>query len=315
MSGRLARFAQGYALPGPELKRLLRIALGIGEDAHSPESLRWALARIGDSERGLRWLMPLLAATNGKAEGLSPDIQAKLQAARLYEKQRSQRFDEIAASAIAKIGETSAPPLISRGLALARTAYPCREARHCHDLDLLVREMTGARAAMQQTGFAAIPEEAGLRHASGMTARLHLSPFPGDGGHPLDSAIWERAAPFELAGAPVLLAAPTDVLLHTILLPSWLVAGHATWIVDAHFALAADSIEWEALDRLPAPDRLFAARALSLLAEEFSAPVPAELLARPVKLPFGEVLESLKRMARWKGRKALLREGLAALMG
>ena len=126
------------------------------------------------------------------------------------------------------------PVIVLKGACLAELAYPERALRPMGDIDLLVREehVDAVEPALRGIGYrithdAPTREDLKVRHhhwifqgdepARGIPVEVHWSLHPpGTRFQAAIPAIWERAAPARLAGAPALVLSPEDLLLHLI---------------------------------------------------------------------------------------------------
>lgn len=299
--------------------RLLRNCLPYAGEALSPAELQWSVARIVEPGAGLRWLLPLLAV---RAEAEEIDDRAllpKLRAARLYEVKRRQRFEAIAAEAVAHIAKRVGAPIISRGEVLATSAYPVPEARHLHDLDLSVEETDVAEGALLAIGYERIAREPGrLRHRSGMVVSIHSSPLPVADSILTRARLARDAAPGHIGGSPVLVPRSDALLLHVLLLAAAVPGTCMTWAADGWMAVRAGVHQWSEIAATGGADAFWLFRGLRFLAHGLDAPVPPDVLDRLAiavrALNLGDRLRIIKRSSRLRGRRALVRHVGAALL-
>lgn len=278
----------------------------------SGAELAWALGQIGRPEAGLRWLLPLLAVRPMQEEIGDHPLVPKLKAARLYEAKRRRRFEEIAGETIALVGQAAGTPILSRGEMLSSSAYPAPEARHLHDLDLIVEDVSAAAAALVQAGYRRVAAEPGrLHHSTGMGIALHDSPLPAEDRILSRERLMLGARREKFGGSPVLVPPDDLVLLHVLLLASARPATQLSWAADGWMAVQRGLKDWSNVGGLEGPEAFWAFRGLAFLARSLDAQVPAEVLAqlargaqslRPI-----ERIGLFRQAAVLRGRRALVR--------
>jgi hypothetical protein len=203
---------------------------------------------------------------------------------------------DAAAPVVRALREAGASALVLKGLALAHAFYPHPGLRPMSDVDLLVEpsRFAQSRAALEELGWTiAEPEpEARLRHLHGAAYRksdapeidLHTRALAESASPEADAGFFSRAVSLDIAGTPAMTLSPGDHLLvvcvHGL---RWSAAPAVHWVADAVMILRrGGAIDWEALIREARARRLESplCRALGLLTEEFSAPVPVAILER-----------------------------------
>jgi hypothetical protein len=195
------------------------------------------------------------------------------------------------------------PVIALKGAVLADTVYPERALRPMNDIDLLVREETLERAdaALRRIGFEAEPgrwSREALREAfhhwrfrsrspgwAEIPVELHWRLDPPSWPWEADLvAIWERAAPLSIAGAPALVLAPEDLLLSLCLhICRHRFRGGLIALCDiaAVTAFHRQRIDWEQLERRATEWRAAShvAVVLGLAADLLEAAIPPSVLA------------------------------------
>ena len=198
------------------------------------------------------------------------------------------------------------PVMLLKGMPLALHAYTDIGRRPMSDIDVLVPSDDIARALdlLVAAGWVCgedrpLPRSwrarhsAPLVHPDGGHIDVHHVPgvpFMGTtvGGRSVPE-VWAGQRPSELAGRPVAVPAPEDLLLNVVVhgvtsIPTW----SSRWVVDAVVLLHTHDIDWDRLvdharrHRVVVPVR----SALRYLEETFDAPIPADvrwdLWAEPV---------------------------------
>ncbi len=264
--------ALSTVLPSEEETLLLRAALHDSDSGH--EAWVALRARLGDPldlfrppRAHLRALGPLLHEALRRHEP-DPDDRALLtvlRTAAVREEARERALRAAMAEAFGEAADVGAPVLVLKGAALAELAYPRPSLRHTDDVDVWgTRDETRA-------------------HASGIAIRVHHHLF----GPPVYLAAEEvmraRAVGAEVAGVPVRVLAPADLLAHVCVLAASIGGGNvAHWVPDAWFALPrVTDAGWDELVASARGGRLALALSCTLgwLAETLGAAVPSSVLA------------------------------------
>ncbi|MGN6693344.1 MAG: nucleotidyltransferase family protein, partial [Aquihabitans sp.] len=242
------------------------------------------------------------------------------------------------------------PVMLLKGMPLALHAYPDIGRRPMSDVDVLVPTADIGRAvelllAAGWVGGEGRPlprswrarHSAPLVHPDGGHIDVHHVPgvpFMGGGDGATEvPEVWAGQRPSELAGRPVGLPAPEDLLLNVVVhgvtsIPGW----SSRWIADAVVLLRTHEVDWARLvdharrHRVVLPVR----SALRYLEEAFDAPIPADarwdLWADPVSAGDRRRFEVLTgtdddramgigaiRRARWARLRTALGPGRSAL--
>lgn len=278
----------------PTRSELDLLHAALDEEPHAARAAwdRWRLETGGIPDPAALRLLPLVEWN------LRRETPGALEALGFVEKAAITGLSiaEAAAPVLRALREADASALVLKGLAVAHAFYPHPGLRPMSDVDLLVplSRFAQARAALEAVGWTiAEPEpEARLRHLHGAAYRkpgapeidLHIRALTESASPEADAGFFSRAVALDIAGTPAMTLAPGDHLLvvcvHGL---RWSAAPAVHWVADAVMILCrAGTIDWETLTREARARRLEAplCRALRLLAEEFSAPVPPAVLER-----------------------------------
>jgi len=194
------------------------------------------------------------------------------------------------------------PVIALKGAVLADTIYPERALRPMNDIDLLVREeaLEQADAALRRSGYEAEP---GRWTREALKAAFHHWRFrsrsPGSAEIPVEVhwrldppswpwqadpvALWQRAVPLSIAGAPALALAPEDLLLSLCLhICRHRFRGGLISLCDiaAVTAFHRPRIDWEQLEQRATEWRAAShvAVVLGLAADLLEAAIPGSVL-------------------------------------
>jgi hypothetical protein len=284
MTGGVDAFLLSFGLPSAADSRLLRACLGIGgQPEATTESL---LAALTDPQAARRWMLPLLADRLEREGRLDGREGIKLRAAALHEKGRTATFDTITAAMLVALEGAGCSALLSRGHALALTAYARSALRHRHDLDLLVdrKEMSMACAALERTGLSrsGAGDASGsivLQHPSGLGVKLHDRPVPCNHAMLTFAALRAGATTGRMLDAPFLMPDPTDLLLHILLLSACSPPHALAWVADAVTVIGEKRIEWHRIASVEGADTFDVLARLAYLAGAIGVSVPNDVLA------------------------------------
>lgn len=178
-------------------------------------------------------LLPLLyhrlRAADARA-AVPPDVWAAMRDAYLSNAARNTRLYHELGRVLRALRDAGIPIIALKGAHLAALVYERIGARPMCDVDLLAPggHLARAERVLLELGYAALGDNARFAEESfhtayslphkGLTLELHhhlefpLSPFCID-----LAGLWARARPAEIAGAPTLVLAPEDLLLHLCL--------------------------------------------------------------------------------------------------
>ncbi len=285
-------------LPGEERTLLQRACLLSGEAGRQAwEAWR---ERTGDAKKtfeddhtGLKGLLPLVQAALER-NGITGDkpLRTYLRAARLREELRSEVYRDICGRVLAALAAADVPVIALKACVVAETAYETPAVRHCHAVDLLVRDRDMARTAriLAAQDFARArmqlapgPDHVSYQHSSGLPLELHSRLFHIPYYEPPMGEIWARSQPRTVAGAATRTLSPADNLLH--------VCGHAAgvraranlrWASDAwHIINRHRDLDWQVLLSCAASSGLSLPLYVMMryLAEDLNAPVPPHVVA------------------------------------
>jgi hypothetical protein len=275
----------GVLLPAPRDLPLLQACLGDAATARAAWH-RWRAAGrslprvLADNPRARRLLALLHRSLVAAGVEIDPQDRAILRAATLWEEHRAARVRSIAVSILQSLRHAGIEALLTRGVAMAWSAYPEAYLRHAHDVDVAVRtESLGpAHRALAGVGFRAVSADE-LRHVDGLPVRLHAD---------WSDAAWRRSRSVDFEGEAVRLPSPLDSLLkicgHT---GPGIGADNWVWIADAAMVLRSHAFyeaDWRTFTT--EAEELACLLPLSAryidLARRFGVSIPSAVLARLV---------------------------------
>ncbi len=286
-------------LPTSEETLVLRACLLSGESArHAWEEWQrrrneFANGFLGDDE-SIKKLRPLVFNAL-RRHGIEVDKESRtyLRFAYLKEELRNNIFRRICRDVLLLLARGDIPTIVLKGVALAETVYDNPALRHCHDIDLLLRDHHLNRAAelLRPLGFQEADPKGGwgskdcrLKHESGLSLELHSRLFVLDYSNRSLAEMWNRSEYRLIAGVQGRILSPADNLLH--------VCGHAfysakrrslRWVCDAWFLIDRyQDLDWDLLMDCAHQSRLTLALSVTLgyLAENLKAPIPTSFLDR-----------------------------------
>jgi putative nucleotidyltransferase-like protein len=333
--------ALSVILPTPAETLLLRACLSSGDSARRAWE-QWqnefSDGFLGDNE-SVRKLRPLVFnAQNVHGLEIDKESQTYLRSAYLQEDLRSKIVRRICRDILMLLEKEGIPTIVLKGTALAETVYGNPVLRHCHDIDLLIRDqdMSRAMSLLLSIEFKEIDSkgkpgsnDCQLEHESGLPLELHTALFKLPYYNELLGETWKRSRNQVIADVQTKILAPADNLLH--------VCGHAfhesrrgslRWVSDAWFIIDRHrDLDWDLLldcgvrSHLALP--LFVT--LAYLAEELSAPIPSNFLDRLLaaaskssaterelalfgarSAPQGSLVALYRRMRDWRGRAFMI---------
>jgi hypothetical protein len=249
------------------------------------------LTTLSGNVKGLSALIHRAAACYGASvEGTT---RTALRAAYLREELRTVTYRRICAEVLSVLAAEDTGVVVVGGAALADSVYEQPLLRHCHDLDLLVRQRDLSRAARSLivAGFASAGEPASdatsevtLVHRSGLPVKL-LSRLLAVPWYPLPlSDIRARTLRHVVGGMPAAILSPADHLL--------LVCAHASysprreslrWVCDSWFLIHRHpDLDWDVLAECAVRSQLALPLSVMLtyLARDIGLPIPATVLDR-----------------------------------
>jgi len=194
-----------------------------------------ALAMMQKAEtKGAPDLIPYLAGPGKWMRGQLPLIYANLVAAgpdvpvasrpylktaALRERKRYAMFLKGFRAAITALNSADRPYCLVKGVAVAQTVYDNPVLRHCHDVDVVVRDadQSAMAEALRAAGFTscAPPYQGGLRldHDSGLPVNLHTQPVMGDSRFDADWLL-KDAQPIKTEAGEFCVPAPALRVVH-----------------------------------------------------------------------------------------------------
>jgi hypothetical protein len=336
--------ALSVVLPTREETLLLRACLSSAEAVRQSweawQRLRNDLrtGSLTDSQTVKKLQLLVFDALRRSALEVDKESQTYLRSAYLQEDWRSKIVRRFCREVLRLFESHDIPVIVLKGVALAETVYESPVLRHCHDIDLLIKDQDMSRAAslLLAIGFKEIDSDAGLKndnrkleHESGLPLELHTALFKLPYYNELLGEMWERSQNQIIADCPTRILAPADNLIH--------VCGHAfyqsrreslRWVSDAWFIIDRHrDLDWDLLLDCAVRSHLALPLSVTLayLAEDLSAPIPSTFLerlsaaaskrdatARELALfgarsaPHGNLINLFQKMGNWRGRVLLV---------
>jgi Uncharacterised nucleotidyltransferase len=327
-------------LPTAEETLLLRACLS--SDEPSQTWARWQRYRtdpngfLGDCPSA-RKLRPLVyEAVRRYGLELDKESRTYLRSARLKEELRGNILRRVCGEVLQLFQKEDVPAIMLKGIALAETVYDNPALRHCHDIDLLLREQDLERAANLLRSLRFRDQESDsasddykLEHQSGVLLELHGCLFENGFKGSLEDT-WARTEPRMLMAIPARILSPADNLSHVCVHGFYSPRRESLrWVSDAWFIIQRRrDLNWDLL--LEYGDRTHLALPLAVtlgyLAEDLNAPVPSKILAslftkatksttieRELALFRARTtsqetpVEFLRRTRNWRGKALLIR--------
>ena len=285
--------ALSVVLPTADETRLLRACLSSGEAAQQAWA-EWSDINHGSlsDNKSIGKVRPLVFnALRSHSLEMDRETQTFLRSAYLKEELRSNIFRRIFRDVLLSLANVGIPTIVLKGTALAETVYDSPELRHCHDIDLLIREQDLSRATelLRPLGFRKLnqrdepdSEDSKMEHDSGLPLELHSRLFQVLYYTVPLAEMWERSEKRVVAGVETQILSPADNLLH--------VCGHAffsakreslRWVCDAWFIMDRHrDLNWDLVLNCALRSHLALPLAVTLgyLAEHLNAPIPATFL-------------------------------------
>jgi putative nucleotidyltransferase-like protein len=292
---------RGPVGPWPDAAQLLLMRASVGEgDVARNAWAQWhaggnSIERLDETSYAL---LPQLYRNLARL-GVNDPTLGKLRGVYRHTWYRNNLLFHAAAPVLHALGERAIPVMVLKGGALA-TLYPSGlGARPMADLDLLVHDGDVGRAVrvLEQAGL----EDVSLSGLDATRRTRHAAPFCRSGSIEIDlhwrpyyqagdaDGVWARAVQSKLAGAPVLVPSPTDLLLHACVHGVAISLAPKPWIPDAVLVIrgARDRIDWAALLETACAYEvtLVLRHALTFLRDELSVDVPEETLTALARVP------------------------------
>lgn len=282
-------------LPQASDTELLRVCLWNGVAAQKAfvawaQSPEYAGMQAGVAAR--RRILPLLNAALLRANITAPEeLRAVLRASQMYEELRTRAYAEIASSVLEQLGNAGIPFLATGGVSFSIGLYGKDEARHCHDIDLLMHEQSLPAAAevlerrcdfKSGRPFSGSQQDRVLYHSSGLPISLHGTSHK----MPAYQFSWEelreRAVAQHGYKTEFFTLSPEDALLHLLLLAATNSQNSTISVVDAWKLASSGKIDWPRLSEKIAgrPAAMPVLLTLEYLANALLAPVPKDCVHR-----------------------------------
>lgn len=312
--------ALSAALPDSEKTLLLKACLFSGEAGRFAwQAWPGRKNRLAGETGGVQNLRGLLlSAVQRNDIVLDSESLTYLRTAYVKEELRLQIYNGVLRQVLSKISDAGIQVVVLKGAALAETVYDKPALRHCHDIDLLVRDrdMQQATALLREVGFkAANSPDSGIHHRrfeheSRLPLEMHSRLFQSSYYDPFLDEIWGRIQRRVIAAVSTYTLAPEHNLFH--------VCGHASysrraqslrWVSDAWFLIDRHpNLDWDRLLHCARQSRMALSLYVTLryLAENLQAPIPAAFLGR---------LSDAARRADALDREVAVRGALAAAPG
>ena len=216
-------------LPSPGQTLLLRGCLLPGEAGHRAwtawrESVGDSSAAFEKDREGLKGLLPLVQAGLQRSHyGEDRRLLTYARAAWLREQLRGQAFRDICAEVLSALDAAGLPVITLGSAVMAETVYHDPSVRHCHAIDILVREedLTAAAGEIRSLGFTRAgrrqesgPQHLSWRHETGLPLELRARLFQPGFGDPSADGLEARSRSQTIAGMPARILSPADNLLH-----------------------------------------------------------------------------------------------------
>jgi Uncharacterised nucleotidyltransferase len=247
------------------------------------------LKRIKDERNGIKRLLPLLYFNlkRNRIE-IENDYSAYLKTAYVREELRSNTFQNILNATIEVLLNKKCDFILLNGASLAEPIYENWNIRHCHDIDILVKENHCEKTSsiLIDNGFRlensfqskGIKKNI-LKNDSGLVVTSHTHLF----NHPFYNndigGFWKRAALKNIAGLQMNVLSDTDVLFHTIGKAFTNYFFSLQWVADSVVLIRKSNINWELFFENTRKSRLSIGilSMLKYLRKEFNLNVPVSL--------------------------------------
>ena len=168
-----------------------------------------------------------------------------------------------AGRALRSLGAAQISAMALTGVVLASTFYETMALRPTDKVDLLVRPADGLKALdlLEGLGWQVVPGQFRPRAADecavqpscvlqdsanpGGRIDLHWRLLRAQFSEAAETALWERAARFEIDGAECLAPSAADMLVHVCVHGAmWNEAPPIQWVVDAAFIVRSGAVDW-----------------------------------------------------------------------
>ncbi len=213
------------------------------------------LKRIKNEKDGFKRLLPLLYF-NLKKNGIEPgnNYNAYLKTAYVREELRSSTFRNILRRTIQLLLNEKCEFILLNGAALAEPIYENWNIRHCHDIDILVKDNSlevitsiltynnfKKEMDIQEKGIRRII----LKDSSGLTMTLNNKLFSRSFYNKNINAFWDRASIKKIADLNVFTLSDADALFHILGKAFTNYFFSLQWAADSVFLISKTNIEWD----------------------------------------------------------------------
>jgi len=285
-------------LPTPAQTLLLKFCLQDGENALEAWK-KWCqhdgnpeiLLRFGPrSVRGLNVLLSEALHRHGVSQ--THTAFKLLRMSVLKEELRYSAYRQTLNQTLTALKASGISFVVLKGAALAETVYAHPGQRHCHDIDLLIRDkdVHPADVVLARLDYQTEhPRRGGDRHiayvhSSELPLELHIEPLRVELARRLVQPFWSRTCRTRIAGASADVLAPEDNLVHVLAIAFFSpFRFHLRWVTDAWFIInRTPDFNWESFLATAHIAQLSMAFSVMLtyLAETLDAPVPETILER-----------------------------------
>ena len=303
-------------LPTPQQTWLLDSCLAVGERgrrswAKWQDSVLDPIRVLGQGKQGYKRLLPLLfSSLNNNQIPLEKSLLTYLRTAYVREELRHKPFEKISRLVFEHLIQKDIPVIVIRGTALAESVYERPLFRHCHDIDLLVRDEDLHSVIRTLQEIRVTPSRQFLtfgtiihtmRHESDLPVALHTQLFSIPFYNVAPAKQWASSEWNTISGVPIRTLSPCDNLLH--------ICGNAAvanlrggigWVCDSWMVIhRTPNFDWDQV-YLEAKRRrltLPLAAIFSYLVSELQAAIPEEFLGK---------LTDSGRQADWLSQDAAL---------
>ena len=213
------------------------------------------LEQIKDNKNGFKRPLALLYFNLKKNEiEIDNNYGSYLKTAYVREELRSSTFKNILGSTLQVLLNESCEFILLDGAYLAESVYYNRNLRHCHDIDILVKDnsMEEIASLLNNNSF---KKESNfrkneirrivLRHKSGLILSLHNSLFDHISYNYDNECFWERAQRKKIVVLDVLVLSGADLLFHIMGKAFINYFSTLQWVVDSVFLIRNTDIDWK----------------------------------------------------------------------
>jgi hypothetical protein len=275
------------------------------------ESVLDPIKVLGQGKQGYKRLLPLLfTSLNNNQISVDKAFLTYLRTAYVREEVRHKTFQKICHLVFEHLTRKDTPVIVIRGTALAESVYESPLFRHCHDIDLLVRDEDIHSVIRTLQEIRVTPSRQfhtfgttirTMKHESDLPVALHTQLFSIPFYNVAPAEQWARSEWNTISGMSMRTLSPCDNLLH--------VCGNAAvsnrrggigWVCDSWMIIhRTPNLDWDQVNfeskrrRLTLPLLVI----FSYFASELQAAIPEEFLRQ---------LNDSGRQADWLSQDAAL---------